>query len=223
MNVNLHYLNILIVIVLVILLAIQFDWGLIGYFFCLTWRKKTVKFYSVIMTNWFWVEAVAVKRNLCHWTFLQVKIKITHISSSSEADSESDPHWQSILKKVRLTYSSSSTACKSLQTDSSKCNVDIEKLTSWNIYTGRSAAISATFHHRLVSTQTIITCPQLSQSTTKSVQTLISGTIGTNTFGIVTSELVSFITTSDNSSPKNTQTLITGSCWVRSDSFNFNF
>lgn len=101
MNVNLHYLNILIVIVLVILLAIQFDWGLIGYFFCLTWRKKTVKFYSVIMTNWFWVEAVAVKRNLCHWTFLQVKIKITHISSSSEADSESDPHWQSILKKSK--------------------------------------------------------------------------------------------------------------------------
>lgn len=104
-----------------------------------------------------------------------------------------------------LYFSSySSTACKSLQTDSSKCNVDIEKLTSRNIYTGRSAAISATFHHRLVSTQTIITYPQLSQSTTKSVQTLISGPTGTNTFGIVTSELVSSITTSDNSSQKNT-------------------
>lgn len=110
-----------------------------------------------------------------------------------------------------------------MQTDSSKCNVDIEKLTSRNIYTGRSAAISATFHHRLVSTQAIITYPQLSQSTTKSVQTLISGPIGTNTFGIVTSELVSSITTSDNSSQKNTQTLITGSRLVRSDSLNFNF
>lgn len=156
--------------------------------------------------------------------FFAGKDKKKHISSSSEADSESDSHSQSILKKkVRLTYSSSSTACKSVQTDSSKCDVDIEKLTSRNIYTGRSAAVSATFHHRLVSTQTIITYPQLSQSTTKSVQTLISGPIGTNTFGIVTSELVSSITTSDNSSQKNTQTLITGSCLVRSDSFNFNF
>lgn len=95
MNVNLHYLNILIVIVLVILLAIH---KVIWIFLLFNLKEDSQVLFSddeqLVLSGSSGSETHPPSLN-----FFAGEDKNTHISSSSEADSESDSHSQSLFKK----------------------------------------------------------------------------------------------------------------------------